>query len=115
MTQNNMPAINLHTYVNMLKDFSLGKANPDSFSETEKRIARELLRSGLLSNDIVEISDYQSKHSPTAISPKGAIELVSWSKFIQENSIAGMFYKNIINLMWLVTGAAIGTIISKIT
>lgn len=115
MTQNSMPTITLGTYVEMLTDFSLGKANPSLFTETEKRIARELLRSGLLSSDIVEISDYMSKNSATALSPKGAMELVAWRKFLAEHSFKGLITKNIINLLWLVIGAAIGAVLSNVT
>ena len=116
MSQTNIPQISLKTYIGMLKRFSQGSADINSFSESDKRVARELLREKLLSNDIQYLhSDSAAyKSSPTAITPKGIFALESWSKYIKENSPSGILFKHLIQLIWLLTGTFIGFALSKL-
>jgi hypothetical protein len=106
--------ITLKTYVLLLKRISQGEIDSiDILKGNENRVARELLRSGFISNDST-ISEFErqvrSGGVSLAITPKGIAALESWSEQLKSRSFWHKAGDNLLRFLWLVVGAIIASI-----
>jgi len=109
--QNTASRITLKSYVLLLKRISDGEVSfIDDLKGDDNRMARELLRSGLASDD-ARISDFErhiySSRLSLVITPEGIAALESWSSMLKEKSFLHKSFDNLQRLFWILVGAMI--------
>lgn len=104
-TTDKTSTITLKLYVDLLHRASLGNLEPiNDLVETEKRAARELLNSGLISDGKIELGGI-SLISNTVITPEGASSLESWSSYLRQESKWNKAGDALIRFGWVLIGA----------
>jgi len=104
--------ITLKMYVELLKRASHGSLGYiHDLPSAENRVARELLKSGLISNDKVEFSfGGPGIVSEASLTPEGAFALESWDKYLKEQSQFYKFGEALIRFLWVIVGALAASI-----
>ena len=116
--------IQLQTYVDVLTEASSGQIpnlNHWDFESGRHRAARELLRSGLLSDARVELgfgNPRITRRSAIVLSPEGALALIQWRDFLRENRpwvrFGRTLYQWLLVLIGAVAGGVAGVIATRI-
>lgn len=110
---NNRSKITLKTYVDLLDRVSKGEVfDINDLKWPETRVANELLRSGLVSdNDGSSESAMGLRAGPDdlAITPEGITALGSWSEQLRKSSFGYKVGDAFLRFLWVVVGAAVVT------
>lgn len=100
-------SITLKIYVDILRragNGSLGYVH--DLKGVENRAARELLKSGLISDDLVEFENMRTKiASESSLTPEGATALESWSSYLRKSSFSYKAGDTLLKLLWVLIGA----------
>lgn len=108
-----MSKITLSTYVLLLKRISQGEiAFLGDLKGSENRMARELLRSGLISDDegLHEVERSVGIRSPLAITPEGIAALEAWSEQLKTQSLWYKAGDVLVYFLWMIIGAIVAQI-----
>jgi hypothetical protein len=109
---NEPSAITLRMYVDVLKKASIGQLEYiHDLPKPENRVARELLKSGLISDDCVDFNGQgPAIVSYATLTPEGASALESWSNYLKEESFFHKFGEALIRFLWVIVGALAASI-----
>lgn len=100
-------SITLKIYVEILRRASKGSLGYiRDLKGVENRAARELLKSGLISDDPIQFENAKSKIvNEASLTPEGASALENWSSYLRESSIAYKVGGTLLKLLWVLIGA----------
>lgn len=104
--------ITLETYVSVLRevaDAGLKNLHEYESSDSRRRIVKELLDSGFLS-DARQTLGYASIVNEVILTPSGASALLEWSDYLNQQTLWHKAGKAISQLIWVCIGAVAASI-----
>lgn len=105
------PGVRLEDYVVVLREIAEGHATslrhwPDK--SVQHRVARELLRAGLISDAAVNAGTSFRWHERLVVSPEGALALVDWTDYLANRRLWRRAWRVIYQWLLVLVGAISG-------
>lgn len=98
--------ITLRMYVDLLCRIGNGEViNSEELEDIEKRAVRELLRSGLVSDDAREVMGRVTLRGALAITPEGIAALSAWDTQLKKSTWLWKFGDTLLRFLWVMVGA----------